>query len=54
MICMNLYGRRDYIPVHTMMKKIPPLISSLPGSGNSWSRLLIEYATGYLTGSKFN
>lgn len=50
-ICMNLYGQRDYIPVHAMMKKIPPLISSLPGSGNSWSRLLIEYATGYLTGS---
>lgn len=30
---------------------IPPLISSLPGSGNSWSRLLIEYSTGYYTGS---
>ena len=50
-ICMKHYGKRDYIPVHKMMKKIPPLITSLPGSGNSWSRLLIEYATGYYTGS---
>ena len=50
-ICMKYYGQRDFKPVQTMMKQIPPLISSLPGSGNSWSRLLIEYSTGYYTGS---
>ena len=50
-ICMKHYGKRDYLPLQKMMKKIPPLITSLPGSGNSWSRLLIEYATGYYTGS---
>jgi hypothetical protein len=50
-ICMKHYGKRDYLPVQKMMNKIPPLITSLPGSGNSWSRLLIEYATGYYTGS---
>ena len=49
-ICMKYYGQRDFKPVQTMMKQIPPLISSLPGSGNSWSRLLIEYSTGYYTG----
>ena len=50
-LCMKLYSKRDYLPQSIMMKKIPPLISSLPGSGNSWTRLLIEYATGYYTGS---
>jgi len=41
-VCLKYYGQRDFKPVQTMMKQIPPLISSLPGSGNSWSRLLIE------------
>ena len=29
----------------------PPLLLSFPGSGNTWSRLLIEYATGVYSGS---
>ena len=30
------------------------LLASFPGSGNTWSRLLIENASGYYTGSVFN
>lgn len=34
-----------------MFEKYPPHLLSFPGSGNAWVRLLIEYATGYYTGS---
>ena len=30
------------------------MLASFPGSGNTWSRLLIEYASGYFTGSIYN
>ena len=33
---------------------VPPLLWSAPGSGNTWARLLIEQATGVLTGSLYN
>lgn len=32
----------------------PPLLYSFPGSGNTWTRLLIEYATGFVSGSLYN
>ena len=35
----------------TGSQKKPALLLSFPGSGNTWARLLIEYATGYYTGS---
>ena len=31
--------------------RVPPALYTFPGSGNTWTRLLIEYSTGYLTGS---
>lgn len=34
-----------------MFEKYPPHLISFPGSGNSFVRLLIEYSTGYHTGS---
>lgn len=30
------------------------ILASFPGSGNTWMRLLLEYSTGYLTGSIYN
>jgi hypothetical protein len=30
------------------------VLASFPGSGNTWVRLLLEYATGYFTGSIYN
>ena len=33
------------------MKNLPPVLYTFPGSGNTWCRLLIEYATGVFTGS---
>lgn len=50
--CKKLYSR-SYLPFKGHAMKIPPLLTSLPGSGNSWSRLLIEYASGYYTGSLY-
>jgi hypothetical protein len=32
----------------------PPVLYSFPGAGNTWCRLLIEYATGIYTGSVYN
>lgn len=33
---------------------VPPMLYTFPGSGNTWCRLLIEYSTGYYTGSVYN
>jgi len=30
------------------------VLASFPGSGNTWSRMLLEYASGYYTGSIYN
>jgi len=50
--CFMKYGRRRYLP--QKYKQLPPLLYTFPGSGNTWSRLLIEYATGIYTGSVYN
>lgn len=49
--CKAMYGNLTYISESEMFKKYPPHLVSLPGSGNSWVRLLIEYETGIYTGS---
>mmetsp|Transcript_24275 Transcript_24275/g.40527 ORF Transcript_24275/g.40527 Transcript_24275/m.40527 type:complete len:507 (-) Transcript_24275:1170-2690(-) len=49
--CSEHYGNLTYIPESKMFDQYPPHLLSLPGSGNSWLRLLIEYATGIYTGS---
>jgi hypothetical protein len=48
-LCYSRYGKRDYLPPER--SHIPPLLYSFPGSGNTWCRLLIEYATGIYSGS---
>lgn len=49
--CSEKYGNLTYIPESNMFDKYPPHLLSFPGSGNSFVRLLIEYATGFYTGS---
>ena len=40
-------SQSSFVPAHS----VAPLLWSAPGSGNTWTRLLIERATGVLTGS---
>ena len=40
-------NQSSFVPAHS----VAPLLWSAPGSGNTWTRLLIERATGVLTGS---
>jgi hypothetical protein len=49
--CMKHYGSRKYIPYDVDNLIAPPLLTSLPGSGNSWARLLLEFSTGFYSGS---
>lgn len=51
-ICNLSYGNRSFFPVE--LKRFPPVLYSYPGSGNTWLRLLVEYATGYYTSSHYN
>ena len=46
--CESKYGRRDYKGKWVIDP--PPLLLSFPGSGNTWTRLLIEIGTGIYTG----
>lgn len=40
-----------FIPEADMHKRFPPLLASFQGSGNTWTRLIIEFMTGFYTGS---
>lgn len=51
--CQSLYGKRRYL-TPAEQSQIPALIYTFPGSGNTWVRLLVEYATGIYTGSLYN
>lgn len=42
--CVLRYSSRMYLSENK--KRLPPILYSFPGAGNTWSRLLIEYATG--------
>ena len=42
--CMTKYGTRSFI--NPKPQTTPPSLWTFPGSGNTWTRLLIEYATG--------
>lgn len=52
--CSKQYGALDYIPEAKMFERYPPHLLSFPGAGNAWLRLLIEYSTGFYTGSMGN
>jgi hypothetical protein len=48
---MRLDTRCSTIELGSPRKFSKMMLASLPGSGNTWSRYLIEKATGYYTGS---
>jgi hypothetical protein len=50
----SLPTRRHFMELNESEGRRPALLWSFPGSGNTWSRLLIELATGVFTGSVFN
>lgn len=50
--CRLKYGHRTYLP--EKLKRLPPMLYTFPGAGNTWCRLLIEYSTGIYTGSVYD
>lgn len=50
--CKAKYGQLKYFKPSE--KRLPPMLYTFPGSGNTWGRLLIEYATGIYSGSVYN
>jgi hypothetical protein len=51
-ICQAKWGAKTYLP--QQKSRLPPMLYTFPGSGNTWGRLLIEHATGIYTGSVYN
>ena len=47
------YASRKFLPKPNF-ERMPPLLYTMPGSGNTWCRLLIEFSTGVLSGSVYN
>jgi hypothetical protein len=54
--CRETYDKRDYLDANDVetANRVPPVLYTFPGSGNTWVRMLIEYATGIYTGSVYN
>ena len=50
--CFDKYGHRQY--ARSTERRLPPMLYTFPGSGNTWARLLIEYSTNIYTGSVYN
>jgi hypothetical protein len=48
--CQASYSQRSFLP-SSQSRIIPPMLYTFPGSGNSWCRLLVEYATGIYSGT---
>lgn len=46
------YRQRRYLSQEE--ERLPPLLYSFQGSGNTWTRLLIEYSSGIYTGSVYS
>ena len=49
---MRKFGKRSFLK--DAQKRLPPMLYTFPGSGNTWCRLLIEYGTGIYSGNKQN
>lgn len=50
--CKRLYSIRNYLSLK-YDHFIPPMMYAFQGSGNTWLRFLLEYATGLYTGSVY-
>lgn len=52
-MCLNDWqDKLRFLDSH--VERLPALLYSFPGSGNTWVRLLIEYATGVFSGSVYD
>lgn len=49
--CARRHGFRQFMSPGSEYR--PPLLWTFPGAGNTWVRLLLEYATGTYTGSVY-
>ena len=49
--CHKLFGNISFVPENEVSYHTPAVLLSFPGSGNTWVRLLIEFATGHYTGA---
>ena len=53
--CESMYSNRSYFDESVVMQeKKPIMLLSQPGSGNTWTRLLIEYSTGTINDFRIN
>ena len=54
--CLRFEARRFMRPKEVQLRgsMVPPVLYTFPGSGNTWTRQLIEYSTGIYTGSVYN
>jgi hypothetical protein len=52
MRCNASYANRDFLPWNATRQ--PAMLLSHKGSGQTWTRLLLEYSTGIVTGSIYN
>lgn len=50
-VCSAKYSRRSFFPVAEA--RLPPMLYTFPGSGNTWCRLLIDYGLGIYSGVYF-
>lgn len=50
----SAYRARSMLPARRSATPRGAILASFPGSGNTWSRMLVEYATGVLTGSIYD
>jgi len=52
--CEASHAHREYLSTaDSAPSRVPPLLYTFPGSGNTWVRMLIEYASGVHTGSVY-
>jgi hypothetical protein len=51
--CEGSHGSREYLSIESSHGRVPPALYTFPGSGNTWVRMLIEYASGIHTGSVY-
>ena len=51
--CRQKYRNMTFVPKEKHQGLDPPLLWTFPGSGSGWTRLIIEHATGHLSGTVY-
>ena len=49
--CVRRFGYRRFLNRSQRSRHFPPLLWTFPGAGNTWIRMLLDFATGIYTGS---